>query len=328
MNRWLHLSADQVAQIDVPISEIRTAIEGMFREKAAGGVDLPPKLGVSLGEEGFLHAMPCSIPRVGAVGMKWIGSFPENATRGMPQVSGVIVLNDPESGLPAAVLDAGWVTAKRTAAASVVAAQWIAHRPVHTLTILGCGTQGRSHLEAFISAFPVQQVIVYDILEEAARAFVEEAALCYSGRVDPAISFVVARSPEEAACAGDVVITAGSIAKKSDGTIRSGWLRQGACGISIDFASTWSAEAISEFKMVVVDDRQQFRAYQQMGYCTHVSRVDASMEEIIGSAGDERGREQSGGFACMLGLASEDVVVADLVLQRARALGVGTWIDR
>ena len=328
MNRWLHLSADQVEQIDLSISEIRTAIEKMFREKAAGGVEMPPKLGVSLGEEGFLHAMPCSIPRVGAVGMKWIGSFPQNRIRGLPQVSGVILLNDPENGLPAAVLDAGWVTAKRTAAVSVVAAQWIAGRPVHTLAILGCGTQGRSHLEAFISAFPVHHVIAYDISEDAAQRFVEEANARYGGRMDPAITFTVAQCPEEAACVGDVVVTAGSIAKRSNDMIRPGWLRQGACGVSIDFASMWSAEAISEFPSIVVDDRQQFRAYQQMGYCTHVPRVDASLEEIVALEGDGRECERSGGFACMLGLASEDVVVADLVVQRAKALRVGTWIER
>jgi len=328
MNRWLHLSGEQVAQVNLPVPEIRAAVEEMFLNKAAGRVEMPPKLGVSLGADGFLHAMPCSIPCVPAVGMKWIGALPSNPSRGAPQISGVILLNDPENGLPIAVLDAAWITAKRTAAASVVAVSRLAWQPVHTLAVLGCGNQGRSHVEAFVSAFPIRKVLAYDVSKPAALSFLEQMEALHGSREDPRITFSLAEQPKEAVGDADIVVTAGPIAKKPYETIQAGWLRHGACGVSIDFASAWSSGAIAGLGTVCVDDLPQFRTYQQIGYFAHVPRVDVALEHLVSG---EHGREptgQGGGFACMLGLASEDLVVAERVFQRAKTLGIGTWIDR
>ncbi|MEE9562575.1 MAG: ornithine cyclodeaminase family protein, partial [Thermoanaerobaculia bacterium] len=144
----LYLSQSDVASLGVTITEIIDAVEKMFEEKAAGRVEMPPKPGIHPQPDSFIHAMPAYIPAMKSAGIKWVSGFPENYRRDLPYVSGLIVLNDPETGLPLAVMDCVWITAQRTAAASAVAAKYLARTDAETIGILGCGVQGRSHLRA------------------------------------------------------------------------------------------------------------------------------------------------------------------------------------
>ena len=88
--------------------------------------------------DAFLHAMLAHIPSLGAAGMKWVAGFPENQAKGLPYVSGLLILNDPETGLPLAVMDCTWITAKRTGAATAVAAKHLARPDSKSAGILAC----------------------------------------------------------------------------------------------------------------------------------------------------------------------------------------------
>jgi ornithine cyclodeaminase/alanine dehydrogenase len=154
--------------------------------------------------------------------MKWIGAFPENRARGLPQISGVIVINDSETGVPVAILDARWVTAKRTAAASALAARNLAHPDVSTLGILSCGVQGRNHLAALCGEFRIEEAIAYDPSEEARVLYAEEMRDRLGVRVYPTAV------PRDAVEGPDMVVTAGPIARVPYATIETGWLSEGA----------------------------------------------------------------------------------------------------
>src|SRR5262245_10143171 len=117
------------------MKDVIATVETVFREKADGRHEMPPKPGVHPGADGFLHAMPAYLPRLRALGMKWVSGYPSNPARGLPYISGLLVLNDPETGIPDAVLDATWITALRTAAASAVAARHLARRASHVLGV-------------------------------------------------------------------------------------------------------------------------------------------------------------------------------------------------
>jgi len=321
-DRLLYLAGEDVARVGPSMPEVIEALEGMFREKAAGRVEMPPKPGVHPGDDAFLHAMPAYVPSVGAVGMKWVSAYPRNAGRGLPQVAGLIIVNDVETGLPLAVIDAGWVTAQRTAAASALAARYLARPDAAILGILGCGAQGRSHLTALVAEFRIETVRAYDISEAPRARYAEEMGPAAGVEVIPV------DRPEAAVRGCDIVVTAGPITKIPHGTLRPGWLDAGACGISVDFAAYWSAGALREVDRIATDDVAQLDRYRDLGYFPDLPAVDLELADLV--AGTKPGRRAEGErtMACHLGLALEDVVVARIVVERAVATGVGRWLPR
>jgi len=118
--------------------------------KGESRVEMPPKLGIHTQPDAFIHTMPAYIPDMNAAGMKWVAGYPDNHSKGLPYISGLMILNDPMTGLPLAVMDCVWVTAKRTGAATALAAKYLARAESETIGILRCGVQGESNLEALM----------------------------------------------------------------------------------------------------------------------------------------------------------------------------------
>jgi len=321
-DRLLYLSDGDVARVGPSMPEVIAALERMFREKAAGCVEMPSKLGIHPRNDAFLHAMPAHVPSVGAAGVKWVSAYPENAACGLPQIAGLIIVNDAGTGLPIAVMDAAWVTAQRTAAASALAARHLARRDASTLGVLGCGVQGRSHLAAMVVEFPLQHVRAYDVSPAASRWFVEEMSRAFD------VDILAVDRPEEAVCDCNIVVTAGPITKIPHGTLRAGWLATGACGISVDFVAYWDARALKEVDLITTDDVAQLDRYRELGYFTGLPPIRTELSELV--VGEHPGRTSADErtLACHLGLALEDVVVARIVVDRAIEANVGRWLPR
>ena len=324
MNRdeLIYLSAADVARILPTPSEILELLEAMFVRKAHGETEMPPKLGIHPKDESFLHAMPASVPLMSAVGVKWVAAYPGNSSLGLPQVSALILLNDSESGQARAVLDGSIITAARTAAASALAARFLARPDSDTLGILGCGVQGRSHAIAFASAFSLQRIVVFDL----SRAATERFALEMSDLLG--IDVAVAHSAQAAVEACDMVVTAGPITNPPHATIQPGWLRPGGFAASIDYGSYWHRSALAEMDVLCTDDVEQYISHQQGGYLQGLPAIRLELADVV--AGKEPGREEPSQrtFACNLGIALEDVVVAKEVVDRAYRLSVGTVLPR
>ena len=161
----LYLSQKEVAECGLTMPEVIEAVEQAFRAKGEGRVEMPPKPGVHSRPDSFIHAMPAYIAATGALGIKWVAGYPENSKQGLPYISGLVVLNDPDTGLPLAVMDCVWITAMRTGAATAVAARYLAREDSRVLGVLGAGVQGFSNLEALKALFPIERVAVYDVDE-------------------------------------------------------------------------------------------------------------------------------------------------------------------
>ena len=318
----LYLSSEDILRLQVGVSDVLDALERMFLEKAEGRLEMPPKPGIHPTETGFIHAMPAFVPAMRAAGMKWVAAYPENAGTGLPQVSGLIVVNAPSTGLPTAILDSSWVTAMRTAAASALAAKHLARSGSEVLGILGCGVQGRSHVEAFIHLFPLQRVIAYDPNPAAVARFADVISRNHSVEVLPV------DTPKDAITPSDMVVTAGPITKPPHATIPSGWLQPGAFASSVDFASYWSKDALAEFDRLCTDDLEQFEAYRGHGYFPGFPAGAVELAQLVAGSASGRRAAKERSFACNLGIAAEDVVVAQLLLGRALELGLGTRLPR
>jgi len=315
----LYLSRSDVEAVDLPMPRIIDAIESMFREKGEGKVEMPPKPGIHPGTDSFIHAMPAWIPGLGAAGIKWVSAFPQNPARGLPYISGLVVLNHPETGLPTAVMDATWITAKRTGAASAVAAKYLARPDSRSLGILGCGVQGRSHLEAMACIFELERVVAYDIDPGAATRYADEMGQM-SG-----IDIEIAETPREAVEAMDLVVTTGPILKSPSPTIEPGWLAEGAFASPVDFDSYWSGDALQQIDRFVTDDLAQMEYYRtEEGYFRDTPEPCADLGQIV--AGLEPGRTSptERTMSMNLGLAADDMATAVLILERAKELGIGT----
>ena len=100
-----YLSRQQVEETGISMAEMIEAVEAMFRDKGHGRVEMPPKPGIHTRPDAFIHAMPAYLPGAGAAGMKWISGYPANPARGLPYISGLMILNDDDTGIPIAVFD-------------------------------------------------------------------------------------------------------------------------------------------------------------------------------------------------------------------------------
>jgi ornithine cyclodeaminase/alanine dehydrogenase-like protein (mu-crystallin family) len=317
----LYLSRADVASMGVTMADIINLLKTAFREKGEGHVEMPPKPGIHPGKgDNFIHAMPAYIPAMNSAGVKWVSGFPDNYKRGLPYITGLLILNDPETGLPVSVMDCEWITAMRTAAATAVAALWLARPESSVLGILGCGVQGRTNTEALNVIFPVERVMAYDVRPEAARGFADEI----SSQLD--LEVVLAETPQGAVTGCDLVVTAGPILTTPHATIQAGWFEAGAFASLVDFDSYWHPAAIREADKFCTDDVPQLEHYRQVGYFQDIPPIYADLGELV--AGKKPGRESQGErtMACNLGLAMDDMAVAPTIYQRAVEQGIGTWL--
>lgn len=315
----LYLSRGDVEQVSLPMGEIIGALESAFLEKARGLTEAPPKPGIHPRPECFLHAMPAYVPSCKAAGIKWVAGYPSNLSKGLPYISGLIILNDPETGLPLGVMDCTWITAKRTGAASALAARYLARPDSHVMGICGCGVQGRSHLEGFVEVLPsLEEVILYDVNPQALESFLGEMKPKF-----PRLAFHRAKSPQEAARESDVLVTAALILKEATPSILGGWLRPGSFASAVDFDCYWSREALEEMDFIITDDLEQLGYYRSLGYFPRLPEVRVELAELVAGSSNGRTDPSQKTMAAFLGLAIEDMVTGLAILQRAKQLGIG-----
>jgi ornithine cyclodeaminase/alanine dehydrogenase len=320
-NQLLYLSQADVVSVGLTMAEIIEPVQTAFREKGEGRVEMPPKPGIHPGGgDNFIHAMPAYIPAMNAAGIKWVSGFPDNYKRGLPYITGLLILNDPETGQPISVMDCQWITAMRTAAASAVAARWLARPDSSVLGILGCGVQGHTNTEALNVLFPLERVMAYDVRPEAVRSFAAEIARRFDLEVVPV------DEPRQAVNGCDLVVTAGPILKVPHATIQPGWLDEGAFASLVDFDSYWHPAALHQADKFCTDDVPQLEHYREVGYFQDIPPVYADLGEL--AAGQKPGRQtsQERNLACNLGLAMDDMAVAPAIYQRAVERGIGTWL--
>lgn len=314
----LYLSRADVEAVALDMPTIIGLLETAFREKGAGRVEMPPKPGIHPGPDAFIHAMPAYIPALHAAGIKWVSGFPENVQRGLPYITGLIVLNDDQTGLPYCVMDCTWITAYRTGAATALSAKYLARPESEVVGMLACGVQGRTNLEAIAAVFPIRRAFAYDIVPEARDRYVSEMAARLG------IEIVPVDDPRSAVVESDIVVTSGPILKQPKPTIEAGWLKPGAFGSAVDFDSYWQPAALGELDHLSTDDHAQFHYYRSVGYFQHTPDPQSDLGEIVAGLKPGRQRPEERTLAMNLGLAIDDMAVAPEVYRRARERGIGT----
>jgi ornithine cyclodeaminase/alanine dehydrogenase len=315
----LYLSREDVEKLNIPIAEVIRVVEEAFHEKAQGRTEVPPKPGIHPQKDAFIHAMPAYLSKIKSVGVKWVSGFPENLKRGLPYISGLLILNDVETGFPVCVMDCTWVTAKRTGAATAVAAEYLAREDSKVFGILGCGAQGRSNLEALmVVCRDLAEVRAYDISDKNLQKYVRDM------KAEHGLKIVPVSSPKKAVEGCDIVVSAGSILKRPAPIIEASWFKNGAFSCPLDFDSYWKPEAMHSMDKFCTDDREQLAYYKTQGYFADIPEIYADLAEIVSGKKVGRASSKERIMSMNLGLAIEDMATAILVYEKAKIAGIGT----
>lgn len=312
---FLYLSRKDVASLNISMKEIIEAVETSFREHGLKRVQMPPKPGVHSRPNAFIHAMPAYVPKVEALGMKWVSGYPQARKYGLPYIMGLLILNDAETGAPYCVMECGLETAMRTGAASAVAAKYLARENTENVAIVGLGEQGRWQLIALNEVLNIKQVKVYDIVRKAQERYVSEMR----EKVD--VNIIPTENARDAIVDADVVVTACS--EDVVPFVEKDWLKEGVLCLPLELNMAYKDETIFSMDKIIVDDWKQTQEHAKLTG-RQIPKPYAELGEIV--AGKKPGRENENEkiWDSNYGLAVHDVIVGKLIYEKAIKKGIGT----
>jgi len=322
----LLLNRSDVEQL-CTLRECVDAVEKVFRWQGEGKLPPPGILGLKT-RDGGLHVKTAILTADKSyIVAKLNTNFPENRTRfGLPTIQGVIVLSNAANGRPLALLDSIDITIKRTAAATAVAAKYLARQNSRTVTICGCGEQGRAQLRALLLVLPLTKVYAFDIDQNASARFAGEL----SDELE--IDVQAVRALRSAIQSSDVVVTCTTAreffihrADVAPGTFVAAIGADDAHKQEIDPALMASAKVAADSleQCCAIGDTHHAIAKHLMSK----EDVYAELAEIV--AGKESGRTHEAEIIVFdsTGVAIEDAVAAAIVYEKARAGAIGSQFE-
>lgn len=277
-----------------------------------GKTDMPPK-SYLLVEGGDFRAMPALVP--GAVGVKWVNSHPGNPAKGLPTVMAVLIYNDPATAYPLAVMEAGEITAYRTAATSAIASKYLARANSRIIGLVGAGYQAYTHILAHSKLFQLEEIRVFDMLPDAADKLVKSM-----------LGYPLKLCSLEETAASDILCT---LTPSRKPVVREEWIKPGTHINAVGADGKGKQELdpdILKTAVVVVDDIRQASSGGEIN--VPISRqlysagdVYANLSEIV--AGKKKGRENSESITVFdsTGIAIEDIASAKFLYEKAKTKG-------
>ncbi|MBA2569892.1 MAG: hypothetical protein H0V04_01790 [Chloroflexi bacterium] len=329
-----YLSARDVESLLPPVAD-RLALARRAMVALVADAELPPKIGVHpRPDASFAHAMPALLrgpARDGSrdlLGIKWVSGFPGNDGREVARIHGTVILDDPRSGVPLAFIDAGPVTAHRTAAVSGVAlGAWRDHvvrrvrgRTVN-VTLVGAGVQAASHLPVLAHVMPGARVTVHDRHPERARSLAEHA-----GEIRAFAAIRAVDALEDAVSGADVVLTMVSFGAEHQ-RVDVKLFAAAVLIIAVDYDMCVPAAVARDARPFVVDEAGQFLATRAAGTFAGYPDPAATLGQVLlepasGVPGD------GPVLVTHLGVGLADLVFADAILRAAEQAGVGVELPR
>ena len=317
--RVVMLERSRIARL-VDLDDCIRVVEQAFKLRGEGRAGPPAALGIHA-EAGVFHVKAALLdlgrPYFTA---KANANFPGNPSAGLPTIQGVILLSDGRDGRALAVMDSTEITMLRTAAATAVAARYLAREDSSVVTICGCGVQGRAHLRALRRVLPIERVFAYD--RDSCRS--DRFANDLSGELG--VEVLVASGLAAAARESDVCVTCTTsteyLLERQD--VRPGTFI-GAVGADHAEKREIHPDLVAA-STVVVDDLEQCAAIGDLHHALEAgtmtrSLVHADLAAVVASrAPGRRSREEITLFDST-GIALEDAAVAALVFERAQAEG-------
>jgi ornithine cyclodeaminase/alanine dehydrogenase-like protein (mu-crystallin family) len=316
------LSEKDIRAVRPTLPDIVTLVEQAYRLDAEGKADVPTKIGVHPERAStFLHAMPAWVGEARALGMKWVSYYPGNFDRGVPDSSGVIILNDPDVGLPCCIMEGMYVTFLRTAACAAVAAKYLAPKPPKTLGLIGCGGLGLWSLRVLTAVFPsIEQVFVSSRTPRSREEF------CAKTSSEGAWSILSVDDPLQAVRNVDIVVS--SMPPSGVKPVMGGALTPGTIFVPLDIVNSWQDDVLTTVDRVVADNPDNFAAQVQGKRASAFSGLKTPIRTQDAVAGrSARALSSERTLVAVCGIASTDVVVGWEIYRRACAANIGLEFD-
>ncbi|MDP9186870.1 MAG: ornithine cyclodeaminase family protein [Verrucomicrobiota bacterium] len=296
----LFLDEEQVRK-HLRMKELIPAMEKALIDFSAGKVVQPVRQVIPVDPPGgFYGMMPALTPE--GLGQKIVTFYPPNAEKNLPTHMATILLNDPETGVPRAVMDGRLITEMRTAAVSAAATKLLASPNAKVLAILGSGVQARSHVEALRLVRQFDEIRVWSPNKSHAESFAKEIG-------------AEAMSAEEAARNADVIVTATS---SKVPVLRGAWLKPG-CHINAVGACRpdWRELDDDVMRNVLFVDSREAAMKESGDVILSGAKIYAELGEVF--AGKVPARAEEITIFKSLGMAVEDIAAAMLVYRSASA---------
>jgi ornithine cyclodeaminase/alanine dehydrogenase-like protein (mu-crystallin family) len=323
-----YLSAADVTAAMPPLQERLALAETTMRALVADA-DLPPKIGVHPAPaDAFAHAMPAWMRGDAGhgtsdlLGIKWVTGFPANVASGIPAIHALAVLSDATTGLPRAILDAGVITAQRTAAVSGVAIQrWGPPGSGAHVAVIGAGVQARSHLPVIAHLLPDAEVLICDRDADRLAALASEVE---DGRHGAFASVRTETEPSRAVEGADLVVTIVSFGPDRQSVPEAAFAPE-ATIVAVDYDMCVPAAIARSAGLFLTDELGQFLANRTDTQFVGYPDPSATIGEAI-AAGTERSPGRV--LVTHLGVGLADVVFGDAILRAAERVGIGTLLER
>jgi len=324
------LTGKEVRQV-VTMAQAIGSVKEAFIQLSTGQSILPLRTHVPVeSQDGAILFMPAYLSASDALGAKIVSIFPRNMNQNIPTIHALVVLVNPKTGQPAAVMEGTYLTALRTGAASGVATELLARPEASVAAIIGAGVQGRTQLEAICTVRAIKKVWVYDHVPEAASAYVKE--MKEHGDPIPA-DISTTESPTQAVREADIICTAttSSAPVFDDSDLKTGVHINGIGSYTPEMQEIPSQTVVRS--KVIVDSLSASLA-EAGDLIIPLKEGLINKEHIHGEIGSvaigkipARESKDEITFFKSVGLAVQDVAVGELIRQRAAELGLGKDVE-
>jgi len=327
MLETLILKEEDVKQL-LNMNEVLNVVEQVFKEKALGRAQMPPKMYIYFESfNGDLRVMPSYVEAFGISAVKVVNVHPDNRRYNLPTVMATITLVDPKTGAPLAIMGGTWITAMRTGAASGVATKHLSRKGSSKLAFIGTGVQAVTQMMAMVQVMKLEEVKVYDIADDVKANFVKKMSSKY-----PDIKISATGSIQEAVENVDVIVT---VTPSRKPIVKNGWIKAGMHISAIGADAPGKEEldpAILQRAKIVVDDIEQSRHSGEIN--VPLEKGIISLKQIYGElgeivAGKKAGRASDKEITIFdsTGLAIQDAVTAKLAYEKALKAGLGIRLN-
>jgi len=322
----LLLKSQQIKEL-LSMKETITIIENSFLFYAQKKSRMPPKLYLDLPEySGDFRAMPAFCKSENAAGLKWVNSHPRNHDKQIPTVMALLVLNDPETAIPKAILEAGYLTAMRTGASGGVAVRHLSNPAASVAAFVGAGHQALFQAEAVLCERDIKEIRFFDPSTASKANFLSGLTAIFSGKL------FECNSVEECVKEADIITT--TTPSKSP-VVHHKWVSPGTHinAMGADAAGKQELDPLLlKSGLLVVDD---------LGQASHSGEINKPLSDqfllesdIYGNLGDIisgklQGRQTSDQITLFdsTGLAIHDVSTGAWIVKKAIKLGIGSFFD-